>query len=124
MSQNEKEDGCCTKFATTSGLCCFMNPNDYKHKPLAEVVQNDRRRCTDLPCCLILLFGIISEIYLIIYSTNNGAEPKLLMYGYDSRILDDTASKPMICDEDNSNGHYAIWPDLFHTGYFYLFVHQ
>ena len=117
MSQGEqKKDGCCKQFGTSSGLCCFISENDYKHAPLAEVVQNDRRRCTDLPCCLILLFTLVAEIYLIVYASTEGAEPKLLLYGYDSRILANADSKPMICDSDNSNGAYAVWPDLYHTG--------
>eukprot|EP01084_Bolivina_argentea_P135149 238207_1 len=112
MTDESQEDGCCTKFATTTGLCCFMSENSYKHQPLTEVVQNDKRRCTDLPCCCILLLALISEIFLISYSTQNGADPQLLMHGYDSRIFNSSSSKPLICNNNNPNGAYSIWPDL------------
>eukprot|EP01084_Bolivina_argentea_P016662 31152_1 len=105
----DNDEGCCSKFATSSGLCCFMSENEYKHNPLAEVVQNDKRRCTDLACLFVLTFALISELILIWYAADHGAEPKLLMHGYDSRML---SNIPSFCDSDNSNGKFAIWPDL------------
>ena len=113
MAHSEKEEGgCCDTFATATGLCCFMSEDSYKHNPLTEVVQNDGRTCTDLPCCFILLFAIIAEIALAIYAATNGAEPRLLMHGYDSRITSNSSSAvPTICDD----GLYTIWPDLYYT---------
>ena len=105
------EEGCCSKFATTTGLCCFMSANEYKHNPLAEVVQNDKRRCTDLPCCIILILCLISELVLIIYADVNGASPSLLMHGYDSRVQTLDAQKytdAQLCDSSNPGGIIII----------------
>eukprot|EP01083_Nonionella_stella_P233767 823316_1 len=122
MASSEKlvqdEQGCCDKFATSSGLCCFMSSEEYKHNPLAEVVQNDQRRCTDLPCCIILILSLISELVLILHASQHGASPRLLMHGYDARmtiIPPHTFSSAQICDSSNKQGSYAIWPDLSYT---------
>eukprot|EP01083_Nonionella_stella_P009003 26098_1 len=106
--QKEHKQGCCDKFATTTGLCCFMNVDEYKHNPLIEVVQNDDRRCTDVPCCLILLACVISELVLIFYAAEQGASPDVLMYGFDARTSH-------LCDSSNAQGSYAIWPVLSHS---------
>mmetsp|Transcript_6580 Transcript_6580/g.10782 ORF Transcript_6580/g.10782 Transcript_6580/m.10782 type:complete len:657 (+) Transcript_6580:98-2068(+) len=103
LTTEEYEEGCCAKFATTTGLCCFMSENEYKHNPLTEVVQNDHRRCTDLPCCIILALCLISELVLIIYADSKGASPSLLMHGYDAR-------NGRLCNY--AGGSYAVWPSL------------
>eukprot|EP00485_Elphidium_margaritaceum_P013143 CAMPEP_0202693860 /NCGR_PEP_ID=MMETSP1385-20130828/7876_1 /ASSEMBLY_ACC=CAM_ASM_000861 /TAXON_ID=933848 /ORGANISM="Elphidium margaritaceum" /LENGTH=668 /DNA_ID=CAMNT_0049349607 /DNA_START=44 /DNA_END=2050 /DNA_ORIENTATION=+ len=119
-NDEDYEPGCCSKFAGYTGLCCFMNENEYKHQPLAEVVQNDKRQCTDLPCCFALLACIISEIVLLVYAATKGASPSLLMHGYDARMTVQSTpenvqySSAQICDSSNPMGAYAVWPNLAH----------
>ena len=35
----------------------------------------------DLPCCIALVLCLISELFLILYADQNGADPSLLMHG-------------------------------------------
>lgn len=64
-----------------------MDENAFKHKTLAEVVQNKDRQCTDIPCCLGLLAVFISQFVLIWYAASNGARPELLYKGYDYKVF-------------------------------------
>ena len=68
---------CCEKlFGNTLGVGCCIGENSFKKESLAEVTQNEDRRCTDLPCLLVLILVILSEIYLVFHASNNGADPQ------------------------------------------------
>ena len=73
-------DTCCDKCANATGICCCMNAEEYKRIKLAEVVQNDSRSCTDIPCCCLLIACIVIEIIIIISCSKSGANPKLLIH--------------------------------------------
>jgi len=94
--------GCCDKCANRTGICCCMTANEFKSTDLAEIVQNNDRQCTDMPCLLVLIFVIITQIFLIFYPTTQGSNPKLLVNGYDYNGT--------ICDDSNSDGHLTAWP--------------
>eukprot|EP01083_Nonionella_stella_P214829 773737_1 len=99
--------GCCERNANRVGICCFMNEDAFKHKPLAEVVQNNDRQCTDIPCCIGLLAVFVSQFILIGYAMGEGAKPELLLRGYDYN--------GNICKPGSSHGAYTAWPALKHT---------
>eukprot|EP01083_Nonionella_stella_P053656 141843_1 len=99
--------GCCEKNSNRIGVCCFMDEDAFKHKPLAEVVQNSDRQCTDVPCCLGLLAAFISQFVLIGYAMGQGANPSLLMRGYDFR--------GNLCEPGYEDGAITAWPALAHS---------
>ena len=99
--------GCCEKNANRIGICCFMDENAFKHKPLAEVVQNKDRQCTDMICLVGLILVFISQFILIGVAIDNGAKPELLWRGYDFN--------GNVCDKDNEYGAYTAWPALNHN---------
>lgn len=113
MADQEEDVGCCYAMASRTGLCCFIDEDEYRKQPLAEVIQNDRRVCTDLPCFLILIGFFVSEIILISYTTSSGGDLSFLTDGYDVRIFNDTESNvPTFCDDTNPDGPYQMWPDV------------
>jgi len=81
-----------------------MDENAFKHKKLAEVVQDSDRQCTDIPCCLGLLAVFVSQFALIAYAASNGARPELLWKGYDY--------KGNLCEDGYADGSLTAWPAL------------
>ena len=96
-------DTCCDKCANSTGLCCCMSSAEYKKVDLAEVVQNDKRRCTDIPFCCLLFACIVIEILIIVSAAKSGADPLLLLHG--------TNYNGQLCDGE-TNGKYTVWPSL------------
>ena len=67
---------CCEKLCDAIGIGCCIDEDNFKKAPLAEVTQNKDRHCTDVPCLFILLFAIVSQVYLVIYAGKEGADPE------------------------------------------------
>ena len=97
MSNNknkDNDDGSCFRTCSDyTGIGCCISEDDYKKRRLAEVVQNEDRHCTDLPCLLLLIVVFIIQIVLIAYADDNGADPNTLLHGYDYN--------GNWCDDDN-----------------------
>jgi amino acid transporter len=106
LSENRDISGW-AKFCNCFGLACCYSEDTYTHKPIAEVVQDDQRVCTDVPCLLALLAIFISQFVLIIYADAKGADPRLIVYGTDYQ--------GKVCDDSNKDGHLAAWSDLLTT---------
>eukprot|EP01084_Bolivina_argentea_P154687 269614_1 len=99
-------DTCCDKWASLLGCGCCMNASEYKKVELAQVVENDQRKCTDIPCCLLLFTCIIVEILIVIECSRSGTNPLSLLHGTDYNGT--------LCDESNVNGPYVVWPSLLY----------
>eukprot|EP01084_Bolivina_argentea_P155201 270470_1 len=97
-------DTCCDKCANYTGCGCCINAEEYEEVGLAEVVQNDQRQCTDVPCCCLLVACIVIEILIIITCSKSGANPLLLLHGTDYNGT--------LCDGNDNAGPYTVWPSL------------
>ena len=72
---NGNEDtSCWTKCCMFFGIACCVDEDAYSHKKLAEVIQDDQRTCTDVPCLLVLIAVFISQLVLISYASDKGAD--------------------------------------------------
>ncbi|ETO10074.1 hypothetical protein RFI_27302, partial [Reticulomyxa filosa] len=91
---------CCT----WAGLGCCIPEDKWEKRPIAEVTQNKDRNCTDVPCLLILLGVLISQMVLIIYASSNGANPEYLVHGTDYQ--------GNLCESGNNDGKFVAWPAL------------
>lgn len=100
MSTMSCWERCCDRI----GIGCCIDEDEFKRGPLAEVVQNDHRHCTDLPCLIAFVAVLVFEFYLIIYASGNGADPDYLLHGFEYNGA--------LCDNDNPDGRYNAWPDL------------
>ena len=103
-NSDDNEVTCCRICSDWSGIGCCISEDDFKKQPLAEVVQNDKRHCTDLPCLLLMIVVFAIQIILIIYAAEEGADPSTLLHGYDWQ--------GKWCDDDNSDGSLNAWVDL------------
>ena len=77
---------CCNVFSDSTGLGCCMDMDAYKQVDLAEIVPNENRHCTDVPCCLVFIAAILMEIIIAITSYQSGANPHLITDGYDYNL--------------------------------------
>lgn len=82
-------------------MCC--GDIDWR-KPVPEIVQNSKRSCTDIQCWLFLLCLTAIEIYLIVYSSEEGAEPDSIRYGFDY--------EGRWCNENHPNGSLNAWVNV------------
>ena len=97
-------DGCMKTFSDCSGIGCCIPEGDFKKIQLSEVVQNDERNCTDVPCLLAMIIAIVVQIYLISYAADKGADPDTLLHGYDYQ--------GKWCDKNHADGKLNAWVNI------------
>ena len=97
---------CCHQVGNYLGLqCCTTIDAD---NPVPFLVPSKDRFCTDLGCCILLLFMIISQGFLIEFANSKGADTRWLFHGID---INGT-----VCDETYPSDppkKYAMWPFIF-----------
>ena len=65
---------CCGIFGAWSGLqCCCCHFTD--GQPFLSI--NEKRHCTDIPCCCLFLVTLVAQLALVVYAvTNLQADPR------------------------------------------------